>query len=79
MDTCHVLLFMLLVQNGKRTIPIWQGYSWAAALAITKVLQAFLDHQLYFITARLGMQVEGAIVSAVYAKSLRLSNAAKQR
>ena len=56
----------------------WRGYFYGAILLGITVFQSLISGQYYEIMFRVGMKVRTVLISAIYRKSLRLSNAAKK-
>ncbi|XP_064405659.1 multidrug resistance-associated protein 1-like [Halichondria panicea] len=56
----------------------WHGYLYAVLLFLTAVVQSLLLHQYFHRVFRMGMRIRTAIITAVYDKSLRLSNKARR-
>ena len=50
------------------------GYIWASVLVVCGLIVLFEHHHVFFITWRKGMQMRVSSVSAIYAKSLKLSS-----
>lgn len=59
--------------------PTSLGYYYTAAIFVAGVAQSFCLRQYFFYCYAVGMRIRSAVVTAVYAKSLRLSSAARQR
>eukprot|EP01100_Stratorugosa_tubuloviscum_P002782 TRINITY_DN165_c0_g2_i1.p1 TRINITY_DN165_c0_g2~~TRINITY_DN165_c0_g2_i1.p1 ORF type:complete len:1466 (-),score=614.85 TRINITY_DN165_c0_g2_i1:64-4461(-) len=55
------------------------GYWIVAGMLITAILQTLILHQYFHICFTTGMRVRSAIVTAVYAKALKLSNSSRQK
>lgn len=73
-NTC----FRLLIAFVKGKEPVWKGYVYAVALLVCATVQTtLLAHyftRMYFV----GMRIRTALTSAIYRKSLRMSNAARK-
>ncbi|KAJ1919724.1 hypothetical protein IWQ60_007176 [Tieghemiomyces parasiticus] len=59
--------------------PVANGYFIALTMFATALLQTALLHQYFQICTMVGLRVRAGLVTAIYQKSLRLSNAARQK
>ncbi|KAG8247448.1 Canalicular multispecific organic anion transporter 1 [Homalodisca vitripennis] len=58
---------------------LWKGCMYAALMFITSIVQMFLLNR-YFLTMNfVGIRITTALISAIYRKSLKLSNAARKQ
>ncbi|XP_070185918.1 multidrug resistance-associated protein 1-like isoform X2 [Littorina saxatilis] len=72
-------LLKLLIQFTKnKGVYEWRGYLYAALLLVVAMLQSLVLHQYFHGCLVLGMRLRSVLVSAVYRKTLRLSNSAKK-
>ncbi|KAM6898542.1 ATP-binding cassette sub-family C member 3 [Lycodopsis pacificus] len=72
------LLRMLISFTKQKGAPDWWGYSLAALMFFTAILQTLILHrhfQYCFIT---GMNIRTAVIGAIYRKALVITNAAKR-
>ncbi|KAF9941981.1 hypothetical protein BGZ65_012859, partial [Modicella reniformis] len=61
-----------------RSQPLYRGYAIAVLMFVCSVLQSVTLHQYYHLCFRCGMHVHTSLITAIYQKSLRLSNSARQ-
>ena len=57
---------------------MWHGYVLATGLFVAAVVQSVCLHQYFHRVMKTGLRLRSAIVTAVYSKSLVLSNTARQ-
>ncbi|KAF9356142.1 hypothetical protein BGX34_010083 [Mortierella sp. NVP85] len=58
--------------------PLYRGYTIAILMFICSVSQTTVLHQYFHLCFRSGMHIRAGLVTAIYQKSLRLSNSARQ-
>ncbi|KAF8985597.1 hypothetical protein BGZ46_003292 [Entomortierella lignicola] len=58
--------------------PIYRGYTIACLMLACSVSQTTVLHQYFHLCFRTGMHIRAGLVTAIYQKSLRLSNSARQ-
>nr|CAH7765033.1 unnamed protein product [Callosobruchus chinensis] len=68
-------LLILFVQEKQET---WKGYFYAVLLLATAMLQTLLLSQYFNRMFIIGMRIRTALISTIYRKSLRISNAARK-
>ncbi|CAH1990666.1 unnamed protein product [Acanthoscelides obtectus] len=68
-------LLILFVQDKQET---WKGYFYSVLLLATAMLQTLLLSQYFNRMFVIGMRIRTALISAIYRKSLRISNTARK-
>nr|CAI5844705.1 unnamed protein product [Callosobruchus analis] len=68
-------LLILFVQEKQET---WKGYFYSILLLATAMLQTLLLSQYFNRMFIIGMRIRTALISTIYRKSLRISNAARK-
>lgn len=58
--------------------PLYRGYTIAILMFICSLSQTTVLHQYFHLCFRTGMHIRAGLVTAIYQKSLRLSNSARQ-
>ncbi|KAF9128020.1 hypothetical protein BGW39_005426 [Mortierella sp. 14UC] len=58
--------------------PLYRGYTIAVLMFICSLAQTTVLHQYFHLCFRTGMHIRAGLVTAIYQKSLRLSNSARQ-
>jgi ATP-binding cassette, subfamily C (CFTR/MRP), member 1 len=72
------LVLGLIIRFIDRNEAMWKGYLLAFVLFLIQALQTYLMGQQYHYNFNTGYNIRGALMSAIYRKSLRLSSAAKR-
>ncbi|XP_046388552.1 multidrug resistance-associated protein 1-like [Ischnura elegans] len=63
------------VQSGDN---MWKGYLYAVCMFLASILQTIILSQYYHQMYLVGMKIRSALVSAIYRKAMRMSNAARR-
>ncbi|KAF9791463.1 hypothetical protein SFRURICE_007480 [Spodoptera frugiperda] len=71
-------LLKLLIGFVQGKEPIWKGYVYAVALLACATVQTMLLAHYFTRMYLVGMRIRTALTSAIYRKSLRMSNAARK-
>ncbi|KAI1317577.1 hypothetical protein EDD11_008147 [Mortierella claussenii] len=58
--------------------PLYRGYTIACLMFVCSISQTTVLHQYFHLCFRTGMHIRAGLVTAIYQKSLRLSNSARQ-
>ncbi|KAG0004492.1 hypothetical protein BGZ80_000819, partial [Entomortierella chlamydospora] len=58
--------------------PLYRGYTIACLMLVCSLSQTTVLHQYFHLCFRTGMHIRAGLVTAIYQKSLRLSNSARQ-
>ncbi|KAF9914815.1 hypothetical protein BX616_007504, partial [Lobosporangium transversale] len=58
--------------------PLYRGYTIACLMFACSITQTTVLHQYFHLCFRTGMHIRAGLVTAIYQKSLRLSNSARQ-
>ena len=66
------------VSQPKGTEPVWHGFFIAISMFIVGCIQSFMLNFHYQRMLVIGMRIRTALTSAIYKKSLVLSNSAKK-
>lgn len=72
------LLRQLISFIEDKNQPMWIGISIALLMFISSLIQSMILHQYFHEMFRLGMNIRSVLTSAVYSKTLNLSNEAKK-
>lgn len=71
---CYRLLIAFIEQSEAQ----WKGYFYVGLLLIAAILQTVILSQYFYRMRIVGMRIRTALVSAIYRKALRMSNAARK-
>ncbi|CAH2076223.1 unnamed protein product, partial [Iphiclides podalirius] len=71
-------LLQLLIEFVNGNEPVWKGYVYAVALLACATVQTMLLAHYFTRMYFVGMRIRTALTSAIYRKSLRMSNAARK-
>ncbi|CAG7728120.1 unnamed protein product [Allacma fusca] len=71
-------LLDLLIQHVNSDEHVWKGYFYALLMLVTTITQTILLGQYFIRMQVVGMRTRSALVSAIYQKSLVISNAARR-
>src|SRR5687768_16054030 len=71
---------LLFVMSYKTESPqsLYRGYTIAFLMFVCSLSQTTVVHQYFHLCFRTGMKIRVALITAIYQKSLRLSNTARQ-
>ncbi|KAI8422379.1 hypothetical protein MSG28_006239 [Choristoneura fumiferana] len=72
------LLKLLIAFVGNQDEPMWRGYLYAVVLLVCASIQTMLLAHYFTRMYLVGMRIRTALTSAIYRKSLRMSNAARK-
>ncbi|XP_025086070.1 multidrug resistance-associated protein 1-like isoform X1 [Pomacea canaliculata] len=72
------LLKLLIQFTSKKDEFMWKGYLYAVLLFVVALVQSIVLHQYFHGCLVLGMRLRSVIISAVYRKTLVMSNSAKK-
>ncbi|KAF8928276.1 hypothetical protein BGZ58_009765 [Dissophora ornata] len=73
----QMLLFVMSFKTDNPQ-PLYRGYTIACLMFVCSVSQTTVLHQYFHLCFRTGMHIRAGLVTAIYQKSLRLSNSARQ-
>ncbi|KAF8934648.1 hypothetical protein BGZ52_003729 [Haplosporangium bisporale] len=74
----EMLRFVMSYKKGEQPQPIYRGYTIACLMFICSLSQTTVLHQYFHLCFRTGMHIRTGLVTAIYQKSLRLANSARQ-
>ncbi|XP_014250192.1 multidrug resistance-associated protein 1-like [Cimex lectularius] len=72
------LILKLLIEFVEGDEPEWKGYLYAAVLLITATIQSILLSQYFKKMILIGLRIRSSLISIIYRKALKLSNAARK-
>ena len=70
-----VNLLIAFVTSGE---PNWKGYFYTVLICVVTLSVTILNSQSFYVEYLVGLRVRTALISAIYRKSLRLSNTARK-
>ncbi|KAF9947639.1 hypothetical protein BGZ70_002580, partial [Mortierella alpina] len=73
----QMLLFVMSYKT-QNPQPLYRGYTIAMSMFVCSLSQTTVVHQYFHLCFRTGMHARAGLVTAIYQKSLRLSNSARQ-
>ena len=68
----------LLITFVSSDEPTWKGYFYTALICAVTFLNTLINAQGFFLTYKLGLRLKSSMISAIYRKSLRLSNTGRK-
>ncbi|XP_076457656.1 multidrug resistance-associated protein 1-like [Babylonia areolata] len=74
----QLLNVLIAYVNNKENEAEWKGYVYACAFMLVSVTGSVFFHQQFHIGMTLGMRIKSACISAVYRKSLTMTNEARK-
>ncbi|KAI8353074.1 multi drug resistance-associated protein MRP [Mortierella sp. GBAus27b] len=72
------LLRFVMSYKTEEPQPLYRGYTIAVLMLLCSLMHTAVMHQYYHSCFRCGMHVRAGLTTAIYQKSLRLSNSARQ-
>ncbi|KAF9199094.1 hypothetical protein BGZ49_010827 [Haplosporangium sp. Z 27] len=72
------LLRFVMSYKTESPQPLYRGYTIAVLMFLCSITQTTVLHQYFHLCFRTGMHIKAGLVTAIYQKSLRLSNSARQ-
>ncbi|KAG0263291.1 hypothetical protein BG011_009020 [Mortierella polycephala] len=72
------MLRFVMSYKAESPQPLYRGYTIACLMLLCSLAQTTVLHQYFHLCFRTGMHVRAGLVTAIYQKSLRLSNSARQ-
>ncbi|KAF9586459.1 hypothetical protein BGW38_004536 [Lunasporangiospora selenospora] len=73
----QMLLFVMSFKTDQPQ-PLYRGYTLACLMFLCGISQTVVLHQYFHLCFRTGMHIRAGLVTAIYQKSLKLSNSARQ-
>jgi ATP-binding cassette subfamily C (CFTR/MRP) protein 1 len=58
--------------------PVWKGYLYTVVLSVAAMVAAVADSQYWYNLNLVGLRIKTALSTAIYKKSLQLSNASRK-
>ena len=58
--------------------PMWKGYFYMILICLVTFLNTLINSQSFFMLYKIGLRLKSAMISAIYRKSLRLSNTGRK-
>ncbi|KAF9429896.1 ATP-binding cassette, sub-C (CFTR MRP), member 9 [Podila epigama] len=74
----RAMLKFLMSYKTDNPEPLYRGYTIAFLMLASSISQTTVLHQYFHLCFRTGMHIRAGLVTAIYQKSLRLSNSARQ-
>ncbi|KAK7089542.1 hypothetical protein V1264_024188 [Littorina saxatilis] len=74
----QLLDLLIAYTNDKNQESEWKGYVYASSFFVVAVVSSVFYHQHFHVSMTLGMRIKSACISAVYRKSLTMSNEARK-
>ncbi|KAI1318942.1 hypothetical protein EDD11_005376 [Mortierella claussenii] len=72
------MLRFVMSYKTDNPLPLYRGYTVACLMLACSLSQTTVLHQYFHLCFRTGMHIRAGLVTAIYQKSLRLSNSARQ-
>ncbi|XP_046361910.2 multidrug resistance-associated protein 1-like [Haliotis rufescens] len=73
-----LILGLLVTFTTDKTIPLWKGYLLCIVLCVSTLTQTVFSHANWHQGRKVALRMAAVIISAIYRKSLRMSNKAKK-
>jgi ABC-type multidrug transport system fused ATPase/permease subunit len=75
----EILAYVTDRQSGNPLQPEWHGWAYCIGMFGVAVVQSVFLHQYFHLVYKTGMRLRSATMTAVYEKSLKLSNTSRQQ
>ena len=75
LSNSHLYVSLRFVEGNE---PLWKGYFYTGLIILATITTTIINNQYYTKLWLIGLRVRTALTSAIYRKSLRLSNAARK-